>query len=110
TRRPTLNGSVPLKAYGAAWGDGTEIAKVEVRLNDGEWRPATLDPEPISQFCWRFFSIDLGTVPPGKHTLTSRAIDAQGRIQPAEDDDAIALKKTYWEANQQWPRNIEIEA
>ncbi len=61
-------------------------------------------------FCWRFFWIDLGEVPAGKHTLVSRAIDAQGRIQPSAEDDEIALKKTYWEAYQQWPRTIVIEA
>jgi hypothetical protein len=25
-------------------------------------------------------------------------------------DDEIALKKTYWEAYQQWPREIELKA
>ncbi len=33
-----------------------------------------------------------------------------GRIQPVASDDEIALKKTYWEAYQQWPREIEVEA
>jgi hypothetical protein len=36
-----------------------------------------------------------------EHTLTSRAKDARGRIQPAPDDPFITMKKTYWEANQQ---------
>ena len=40
----------------------------------------------------------------------SRAIDINGRVQPSQDDDEIALKKTYWEAYQQWPREIELEA
>ena len=42
--------------------------------------------------------------------MVSRAIDEEGRVQPASDDPAIKLKKTYWEANQQWPRKIKIEA
>jgi DMSO/TMAO reductase YedYZ molybdopterin-dependent catalytic subunit len=108
TRRPAAEGRVPLKAYGAAWGDGTEIARVEVKLDDGPWREARLDAEPRARFCWVFFSIDLGNVAPGKHLLTSRAIDANGRVQPAENDDEIALKKTYWEAYAQWPREIEV--
>ena len=110
TRRPTANGRVPLKAYGAAWGDGTEIQQVEVRVDDGKWLPAKLDAEPHKKFCWRFFSIDLGSVEPGKHTAVSRAIDVNDRVQPAAEDDEIALKKTYWEAYQQWPREIEVEA
>jgi DMSO/TMAO reductase YedYZ molybdopterin-dependent catalytic subunit len=110
TRRATVSGSVPLKAYGAVWGDGTDVAKVEVKVDNGPWREATLDKEPRSKFCWTFFSIDLGPVPVGKHVVVSRAIDVNGRIQPTADDDEIALKKTYWEAYQQWPRAIELRA
>ncbi len=110
TRRAADGGKVPLKAYGAVWGDGTPIAKVEVKLDDGEWRAAKLDEKHNEKYCWRFFSIDLGPVAAGKHTLVSRGVDANGRIQPAATDDEIALKKTYWEAYAQWPRTIEVEA
>lgn len=109
TRRPTASGKIPLKAYGAAWGDGTEITRIEVKLDDGEWQQAKLDSEPRSKYCWSFFSIDLGAVAAGKHTLVSRAIDANGRVQPTAEEDEIALKKTYWEAYQQLPREIHVE-
>lgn len=108
TRGSMKNGQVPLKAFGAVWGDGTPLKAVEVKLDDGAWRPATLAEQPVEKFCWRFFSIDLGTVAPGKHVVVSRGIDAQGRIQPAKEDDEIALKKTYWEAYAQWPRVIQL--
>lgn len=110
TRGEATGRKVPLKAYGAVWNNGTPIRSVEVKLNDGEWKKAKIDAEPLEKFCWRFFSIDLGTVEPGKHTLVSRGIDANGRVQPSADDDEIALKRTYWEAYQQWPREIEVEA
>lgn len=110
TRQSTKDGAVPCKAYGAVWSDGTDIAKVEVQVNGGDWRPAKLDAEPRSKFSWTFFSIDLGSLPPGKHQLVSRGIDANGRVQPAETDDEIALKKTYWEAYAQWPREVELSA
>jgi DMSO/TMAO reductase YedYZ molybdopterin-dependent catalytic subunit len=110
TRRPTQNGAIPLKAYGAAWSDGTEIKKVEVQVDGGPWRAAVLDAKPRAKFCWVFFSINLATVKPGKHVIVSRALDANGRIQPSAEDDEIALKKTYWEAYQQWPREIEVAA
>jgi len=110
TRRASKDGKAPLKAYGAVWSDGTPIAKVEVKLDDGQWREAKLDEEHKEKYCWRFFSIDLGPVAAGKHTLVSRGVDAKGRVQPAADDDEIALKKTYWEAYQQWPRKIELDA
>jgi len=110
TRGTTTAGMIPVKAYGAVWGDGTEIQKVEVRVDNGPWREAKLAVEPRAQFSWIFFSIDLGSLPPGKHTLVSRGVDRNGRIQPSSDDDEIALKRTYWEAYQQWPREIELEA
>jgi DMSO/TMAO reductase YedYZ molybdopterin-dependent catalytic subunit len=110
TRKPAVDGKVPLKAFGAAWDDGTGVAKVEVKVDNGPWRQAVLAREPRSKFSWVFFAIDLGRLAPGKHTVVSRAIGANGRIQPSADDDEIALKRTYWEAYQQWPRLIELKA
>ena len=107
-RRPARNETVPVRAMGAAWNDGTQIVRVDVKVDDGPWQPAVLDETPQSRFSWRFFSIDLGGLPPGKHTLVSRAVDAKGRVQPSADDDEIALKRTYWEANQQWVREIYL--
>lgn len=108
TRGPSQSGQVPLQAHGAVWSDGTEIQRVEVKVDDGPWQKAELAAEPRSRYCWIFFSADLGRVPPGKHVVVSRAIDVNGRVQPSAEDDEIALKKTYWEANQQWPREIEV--
>lgn len=111
TQLPATDGKASLKAYGAVWhNDSRRIKGVEVQLDDGEWQPATLAEEPRAQHSWIFFHIDLGKVPAGKHTLVSRAIDDEGNIQPSAEDDEIALKKTYWEAYQQWPRQIELEA
>jgi hypothetical protein len=95
-------------SYGAAWGDGTPIKKVHFKVDDDKWKNAVIDKEPSEKYCWKFFSIDLGLYPSGKHSLVSRAIDANDRIQPSSVEDEIALKKTYWEANQQWVREVEI--
>ena len=110
TRSATRDGKVPVKAFGVAWDDGTGIAKVEVKIDEGAWQPATLNDQPRSKYGWTFYSVDLGSLAPGKHTIVSRAIDVNGRIQPTADDDEIALKKTYWEAYQQWPRSFSVEA
>ena len=109
-RRSATDGRITLIAYGAVWNDGTPIDRVEVQLDGGEWQPATLDVEPLEPHSWRFFSIELSGVEPGRHTLVSRGIDKQGRIQPSAQDDEIARKKTYWEACQQWPREISLES
>lgn len=107
-RKPEVDGKIPLKAYGAVWSDGTPIKSVEIQLDGGEWRTAQLAEEPRSEFSWIFFALDLGPVAPGKHTLVSRGIDVTGNIQPSASDDEIALKQTYWEGYQQWPRDIEV--
>ena len=111
TRLAARDGKIPLKAYGAVWNsDAERIKGVEVQLDDGPWHAARIDKAPAtdSQYCWRFFSVDLGNVAPGKHRLVSRATDRDGKVQPTAEDDEIALKKTYWEAYQQWPREIEL--
>lgn len=100
------NGNIRLT--GAAWGDGTPIKTVEVRIDDGPWLPATIDRRPKDKYTWRFFSFDWKNPEPGEHKVVSRAIDEEGREQPAADAPGIKLKKTYWEANQQWPRKIAI--
>lgn len=110
TRKATTEGKVPVKLLGAAWDDGTGIARVEVKLDDGPWREAVLAKEPRSKYSWAFFSLDLGPIAAGKHTLVSRAIDVKGRVQPSADQDEIALKRTYWEAYEQWPRSIDLKA
>ena len=109
TRMPTVDGNVPVKAFGAAWDDGTGISKVEVKIDDGPWQPAKLTDQSRSKFCWTFFSIDLGKLSPGKHAIVSRATNVNGRVQPTAEEDEIALKKTYWEAYEQWPRTISLE-
>jgi hypothetical protein len=70
--------------------------------------PAKLGEGLDSAHAWKFWSIDWHDAMPGEHTLVSRATDARGKVQPAGDDPLITMKKTYWEANQQYPRKIKI--
>ncbi len=94
---------------GAAWADGAGLKKVEVQINGGAWQPAQLvEPKEDTPFAWRFFTFDWKDAKPGEHTVVARAIDAEGRVQPAADDPAIKLKRTYWEANQQYPRRLKL--
>ena len=97
-----------LRVSGAAWTDGTPLKKVELKIDDGSWMTVQLDKKGQAKYAWTFWSCDWKKPEPGDHTLVSRAADAEGRVQPAADDPAIKLKKTYWEANQQYPRKIRI--
>jgi DMSO/TMAO reductase YedYZ molybdopterin-dependent catalytic subunit len=91
---------------GAAW--GTPIAQVEVQVDDGPWQRAPLDTKQMGRFAWRFWSLPWADATPGEHTITSRALDTHGNVQPAQDDPLIANKITYWESNGQITRRVEI--
>ena len=94
------------RIVGAAW--GAPIARVEVQVDGGPWRSATIDRSEQGKFAWSFWSIDWPNATPGEHTITSRAADIQSNVQPAMDDPHIANKKTYWESNGQVSRRIRV--
>ncbi|MDQ3779053.1 MAG: sulfite oxidase [Chloroflexota bacterium] len=91
---------------GAAW--GAPISGVEVRIDDEPWQPATLTEGEGTEFAWAFWAFDWATPTPGEHTITSRAIDASGDVQPAPDDPLLAGKTTFWESNGQITRRVRI--
>ena len=91
---------------GMAW--GAPIDRVEVKIDDGAWTPATIDNSDEAEFAWKIWSIDWPSPAPGQHAVTSRAIDTSGNIQPAMDDPWITKKHTYWESNGQVTRHILI--
>jgi DMSO/TMAO reductase YedYZ molybdopterin-dependent catalytic subunit len=93
---------------GAAW--GAPIAKVEVKIDDGPWLEAVIDHTEEAEYAWKIWSLDWKDPSPGEHTVTSRATDKEGRIQPAMDDPWIARKHTYWESNGQITRRVAITA
>ncbi len=94
------------RVEGVAW--GAPIEKVEVKIDDGPWQPATIDHTEEAEHAWKVWSIDWPDPAPGEHAVTSRAIDASGQVQPAMDDPWIAKKHTYWESNGQITRRVEI--
>ena len=94
------------RIVGAAW--GAPVGRVEVKIDDGPWMPATLDHTEEAEFAWKMWSLDWPNPSAGEHTVTSRAIDASGAIQPAMSDPWITKKHTYWESNGQVTRRIRI--
>lgn len=97
-----------VRITGAAWGGGTEPKAVEVQIDGGDWMPAQINNSHKEPYTWRFWSFDWKNAKPGEHTIVSRAIDVKGRIQPSAEDPSMKLKKTFWEANAQYPRRIKI--
>jgi hypothetical protein len=67
---------------GVAWAQHTGVVGVEVRVDDGTWRTATL-ADTVGPDTWRQWSYAWDATP-GEHRLTVRATDADGRTQTAD--------------------------
>ncbi|MBI3870567.1 MAG: sulfite oxidase [Verrucomicrobia bacterium] len=106
--RVTRRSNGALRISGAAWTDGAPLRSVEVQIDQGRWQAAEMDRSNSSRYAWTFWSMEWKNPAPGEHTIVSRATDANGVVQPGPDDPRIRLKKTYWEANQQYPRKIKV--
>ncbi len=91
---------------GAAW--GAPIARVEVQIDDGDWREAELDTENVGRYAWRFWSMPWDDATAGEHSVTTRAIDIYDDVQPPADDPFLAGKITFWESNGQITRHVDI--
>jgi hypothetical protein len=85
--------------------DGTPLRSVEVKIDEGPWQKATLDPGN-SRFSWKLFTFDWEGATPGAHTIVSRVTDAEGAVQPSAAE--LKRKKTFLEDNAQFPRKITI--
>jgi DMSO/TMAO reductase YedYZ molybdopterin-dependent catalytic subunit len=94
------------RVVGAAW--GAPVERVEVKIDDGQWMPAVIDRSEEAEFAWKLWSLDWPDPQPGEHTVTSRAVDTSGQVQPAMDDPVIAKKHTYWESNGQVTRRVRV--
>ena len=92
---------------GAAW--GASIDHVEVKIDDGDWQTVQLDNGQQAEHAWVFWSLDWADAKPGEHSITSRAIDTAGNIQPTPNDPLLANKVTFWESNGQITRQVNIE-
>jgi DMSO/TMAO reductase YedYZ molybdopterin-dependent catalytic subunit len=79
---------------GVAWAQHRGISAVEVRVDDGPWRPADLAAAP-SVDCWREWKWTWDATP-GNHRLQVRATDATGAVQPEERVDPIPDGATGW--------------
>jgi DMSO/TMAO reductase YedYZ molybdopterin-dependent catalytic subunit len=91
---------------GAAWGG--QIETVDVRIDDGDWTPATLTEGAGETNAWVFWTFDWESPEPGEHTVTSRATDVDGNVQPAPDDPFFTGKATFWESNGHITRRVMI--
>ena len=93
------------KVLGFALNDGTPLRSIEVKVDDGPWQAATMDPSN-TKYSWKLFNYTWKNPTPGEHTLVSRATDIKGNVQPEAAD--LANKKSFLEDNSQFPRKVTI--
>lgn len=79
---------------GVAWAQHTGIQAVEVSVDDGPWRRATLGTVPSSD-TWVQWAATVD-VEPGDHVLAVRAIDAHGDTQTGEEQGTVPDGATGW--------------
>lgn len=79
---------------GVAWAQTRGIAAVEVRVDDGPWRPARL-AQQVDVDAWRQWVLDWDAEP-GQHSLQVRATDGDGRLQAGERADVLPDGATGW--------------
>jgi DMSO/TMAO reductase YedYZ molybdopterin-dependent catalytic subunit len=103
--RVTKNGD-QYKVLGVILNDGTPIKSVEVKVDEGPWQAATLDPSTKDKYGWKLFTYQWKGATPGAHTLVSRATDVNGKVQPTAQE--LETKKSFLEENSQVPRKVMI--
>lgn len=79
---------------GVAWAQQRGIERVEVRVDEGEWRRATLGPDAGIDY-WRQWYLPW-QVTPGRHELTVRATDSTGATQPEQEEPPFPRGATGW--------------
>lgn len=91
--------------HGAAW--GAPVDRVEVRIDGGAWREATLGEGRDDPHTWTFWHLDWDASS-GDHTVESRAVSTDGTVQPSPEDPIMVQKITYWESYGTVTREITI--
>ena len=102
--RVTENAGV-FTVMGFVLNDGTPLQSVEVKVDDGPWQPAELDPRN-TRYSWKLFSFNWSNPAPGEHTLVSRVTDVNGNIQATPEE--LPEKVSYWEDFGQFPRTVRL--
>jgi len=90
---------------GFALNDGTPLRSVEVKIDNGPWQAAEIDPES-TQYSWKLFSLDWDNAARGEHTIVSRVTDVNGQVQATADQ--VPEKPSRWENYAQFPRTVRI--
>ena len=85
--------------------DGTPLRSVEVKIDDGPWLTAEMNPGN-TQYSWKLFSLEWQNPEPGEHRMVSRVTDINGNVQATQEE--LPEKVSYWEDFGQFVRTVTI--
>jgi DMSO/TMAO reductase YedYZ molybdopterin-dependent catalytic subunit len=83
-----------VRIAGIAWAQHTGIDKVELRVDEGDWRQTNLSAE-VNKDTWRMWWLDLD-VPKGEHQVFVRATDQAGYTQTDQRVGTVPDGATGW--------------
>ncbi len=86
-----------VQIHGVAFGGLNGVKRVEVSLDGGKrWSDARFVGPDLGRFAWRQFVL-AASLPAGSYTLTSRATDTAGNVQPEQRlENAGGYNNTSW--------------
>ena len=84
----------PTMIGGVAWAIHRGVERVEVRVDDGPWREATLGGVP-SKDTWRQWALPWDATP-GSHTISARSYDGDGVLQTEARAEPIPDGASGW--------------
>ena len=90
---------------GFALNDGTPLRSVEVKIDDGPWEQARIDPD-ATPYSWKLFSYQWENPAAGEHSLISRVTDENGQVQATAEE--LPEKVSRWENPAQFPRTVIV--
>lgn len=102
--RVTKNGN-DHNITGFVLNDGTPLRSVEVKIDNGPWQQAEIDPAS-TKYSWKLFNFNWQNAGSGEHTIVSRVTDVTGQVQATQDQ--MPEKPTRWENYAQFPRTVMI--
>jgi DMSO/TMAO reductase YedYZ molybdopterin-dependent catalytic subunit len=85
----------PATFGGVAWAQNRGVRAVEVRIDDGDWRPAQLAAS-YSNDTWRLWSYPWQATASGSHKISVRATDNTGAVQTEQEQGVIPDGATGW--------------
>ena len=93
----------------SAWCSTTarRIKSVEVKVDDGPWQPATMDPATSGKYSWKLFTYAWNGATPGEHTLVSRVTDVE-RARCSRRRRNWRTRRSFLEDNSQFPRKVMV--